>query len=229
MKKQILLIIGLVILLGCNQKAANEETHQPESPIDYSEIKNLLDSIHIEDQKHRVEGESIQEKYGLESDELRNHWMKIRKIDSSNLIAVEKILNTYGWLSSEQIGSKANSTLFLVIQHSNLETQEKYLPMMRQAVKEGKARSQSLALLEDRICIGKGELQVYGSQIGTDRETGDMYVLPLVEPEKVNERRAEVGLGPIEDYISHWGLEWNVDEYKRELPKWIDILEEGRR
>ena len=42
--------------------------------------------------------------------------------------------------------------------------------MMRKAVKEGLARATSLALLEDRVALGKGELQIYGSQIGTDQE-----------------------------------------------------------
>ena len=96
--------------------------------------------------------------------------------------------------------------------------------MMREAVKAGKASSRSMALLEDRVGLGKGELQVYGSQIGTDQETGKMYVLPLLDPDKVNERRAEVGLGPIEEYISNWDLEWDVEEYKKNLPKWVEKM-----
>jgi len=229
MKIQALIFIALVILASCKQESATKNALHPENSIDYSSIKILLDSIHTEDQKYRAEIEEINEKYGWESEEMRNHWDKIRRTDSSNLVIVEEILGKYGWLSSEQIGSTANSTLFLVIQHSDQETQEKYLPIMRQVVKDGKARSQSLALLEDRIGLGKGELQVYGSQIGTDLETGEMYVLPLIEPEKVNERRTEAGLGPIEDYISHWGLDWNVEEYKKKLPKWIEKLKEEKR
>ncbi len=36
------------------------------------------------------------------------------------------------------------------LQHADLPTQEKYLPMIRQAEKDGKTLSSNLALLEDR-------------------------------------------------------------------------------
>jgi len=229
MKIQDLIILLLVFFCSCKLSTNTETDSKDNSPIDFAEIKTLLDSINVEDQKYRREIKTIKQKHGWDSDEMRNHWKKINRADSSNLVVVERILAEYGWLGSEKIGRTANSTLFLVIQHSTQEIQEKYLPMMRQAVKDGKAKSRSLALLEDRIALGKGELQIYGSQIGTDQETGEMYVLPLVDPENVNERRAKVGLGSIEDYISQWNLEWKVKEYKKQLPKWIKKLKAEKR
>jgi len=222
MKTQALILITLIILTGCQQELKKQHSQQLTITIDSISIRPILDSIHVEDQKYRIEIESLIAKYGWESKKVQAHWAKIREKDESNLLVVEEILNKYGWLSSEQIGDIANFTLFLVIQHADQATQEKYLPMMRQAVKDGKVSPSNLALLEDGVSLGKGELQVYGSQIGTDEETGEMYVLPLIEPEKVNERRAEVGLDPIEDYVAHWNLEWNVEEYKKKLPKWIE-------
>ena len=154
---------------------------------------------------------------------MKDHWTKINEVDASNLVIVEDILAKHGWLSAEQVGGRANSTLFLVIQHSNQDIQEKYLPMMRQAVKDGNANASSLALLEDRIGLGKGELQVYGSQVGTNPETQELYVLPLIDPDNVNQRRAEVGLGSIEDYISNWDLKWDAEEYKKNLPAYLEL------
>lgn len=229
MKIQTLIILLVIFLCNCKQNENKDTYSKPELPPDFATIGALLDSIHVEDQKYRGETDSINQEFGWDSEEMRNHWKKISKADSSNLVIIEQILEKHGWLSPEEIGSKANSTLFLVIQHSNQETQEKYLPMMKQAVKEGKANSRSLALLEDRVGLGKGELQVYGSQIGTDQETGERYVLPLIDPENVNERRAKVGLGSIEDYISRWNLEWDVEEYKKKLPKWIEKLKSQKR
>ena len=221
--KSILLAVAIVlVLLGCNQDRPEEQVHQVDLPNDFTSIGQLLDSIHVEDQKYRSELDEIMEAHGWDSEEMEAQWEIISKIDSTNLLVVEEILDKYGWLSSDQIGNKANSALFLIIQHSDQQTQEKYLPMMRQAVEEGKANSRSLALLEDRVRLGKGELQVYGSQVAIDSATEEMYVLPLMEPERVNERRAKVGLGPIEDYVSHWGINWNVEEYKKKLPAWIE-------
>lgn len=174
----------------------------------------ILDSIYQSDQTYRRQIGEIEEEYGRESDEMKAHWKLISETDSLNLIKVKKILDERGWLGPNVVGNQGNSTLFLVIQHSDLETQVKYLPMMREAVKLGNAQASSLALLEDRVALGQGKRQIYGSQIGVDQETGEYYVLPLIEPENVNERRKEVGLGSIEDYISNWGLTWDIEEHK---------------
>jgi len=197
-------------------KANKEEV---EKHLDKTLVEKL-DTIYDEDQNYRRQIGEIEEKYGRDSKEMLEHWKLISEKDSINLIKVTKILDERGWLGAEVIGGKGNQTLFLVIQHSDLKTQEKYLPMMRDAVKKGNARASSLALLEDRVALGKGEKQVYGSQIGRDQETGEYYVLPLIDPDNVDQRRAEVGLGSIQDYISNWGMTWDVEEYKERLPEY---------
>src|SRR5204863_263625 len=80
-------------------------------------------------------------------------WATIKEKDAANLTKVAKILDTQGWVGPETIGRKANSALFLVVQHADHATQMKYLPMMREAVKNGKAAGSSLALLEDRVAL----------------------------------------------------------------------------
>lgn len=179
----------------------------------------ILDSIYQSDQGYRRQIGEIEEKYGRESNEMKAHWKLINETDSINLIKIKNILDERGWLSPKIIGNKGNSTLFLVIQHSDLETQLKYLPMMREAVKVGNARASSLALLEDRVALRQGKRQIYGSQIGRDQETGNYYVSPLIEPEKVNKRRADVGLGTIEDYIKNWGMTWDLEKHKEQTKK----------
>ena len=185
-----------------------------------------LDTIYQEDQKYRQQIEEIEEKYGWESDQMKAHWEIINEKDAINLIKIKEILDERGWLGTDVIGDQGNSTLFLVIQHADLETQEKYLPMMREAVKKGNAQASSLALLEDRVALRKGEKQVYGSQVGRDQETGEYYILPLIDPDNVDKRRAEVGLGTIQDYISNWGMTWDVEEYKKKIPEYE--AKEGR-
>ena len=100
--------------------------------------------------------------YGVDSKELKAHWKMISEKDSINLIKVKTILDTRGWLGEDVVGEQGNTTLFLVIQHSDIKTQEHYLPMMRQAVKNGKAKGSSLALLEDRVALRQGRMQIYG-------------------------------------------------------------------
>ena len=188
-----------------------------------------LDSIFTEDQKYRLQIDQIEKKYGWESNEMKAHWKIINKKDSINLIKVKSLLDKYGWLGADVAGNQGNSTLFLVIQHSDQGTQEKYLPMMREAVKNGKATGSSLALLEDRVALGQGKKQIYGSQIGRDNETKLYFVSPLEDPDNVDKRRAEVGLQPLAEYVNHWQIKWNVEQYKKDLTASEAKLKAGQR
>lgn len=182
----------------------------------------ILDSIYIEDQKYRSQINDINKKHGWESKEMKSHWKIINEKDSINLIKVKQILDQYGWLGTDVVSDQGNSTLFLVIQHSDLATQVKYLPMMREAVKNGKAAGSCLALLEDRVALRQGKKQIYGSQIGRDPKTQEYYISPLEDPDNVDKRRSEVGLGPLSEYVNHWQIKWDVEQYKKDLPRIVE-------
>jgi len=176
-----------------------------------------LDSIFTDDQQYRLKIEATQNTLGFKSKEMTALFNTINTHDSLNLIKVRKILDTYGWLGSDVISEQGNTTLFLVIQHSDLATQQKYLPMMRNAVKAGNAESSSLALLEDRVALEEGRNQLYGSQIGYDDRTKKYYVLPLSDPKHVDERRNTVGLNSLSEYVKAWKIDWKPDSYQMEL------------
>lgn len=201
----------VVDVVKVNKEKAEEHYNQ--------ELIAELDTIYRDDQDLRKEYGAVELKFGAESPEVRAHIQKIVENDSINLIKVKSILDEYGWPGPDIIGRKGNSALFLVIQHADLETQEQYLPMMRDAVEDGNASAADLALLEDRVALREGKRQIYGSQIGYDEDRKTYYVLPLEDPDNVNARRREVGLGPIEEYISNWGLTWDVESYKLQLPE----------
>lgn len=178
-----------------------------------------LDTIFREDQKYRLLVDSMGEKHGFESKEVQSLWHSMEAADSINLIKVKAILDRHGWLGPQEVGQRGNTTLFLVIQHADSATQVKYLPMMREAVKSGNANAGSLALLEDRVALRQGKKQLYGSQIGRDPESGEHYVLPLKDPGNVDKRRAAVGLPPLAEYVKHWDITWNVEEYIKQQGK----------
>lgn len=187
------------------------------------ELAHVLDSIQEVDQDGRVRSNKIQEKHGYGSEELKKLWSEIHITDSTNLVKVCEILDKYGWLSPDVVGDNGNRTLFLVIQHSDLATQVKYLPMMREAVKKGAAQPSHLALLEDRVALRQGNKQIYGSQISSDPKTGEAYVQPLDDPDHVDERRAAVGLEPLAKYVKYWKIKWDVEEYKKNLPHYLEL------
>ncbi len=169
-----------------------------------------LDSLLDEDQKYRLQIEGVEKKYGRDSKEMRSLWKTISYKDSLNLIRITQILDQYGWLGRDVVGGQGNMTLFLVIQHSDQKTQEKYLPMMREAVRKGNAEASHLALLEDRVALAQGRKQIYGSQIDFDGATGKYFLSPIEDEPNVNKRRAEVGLEPLERYVRRWGIVYKL-------------------
>lgn len=179
-----------------------------------------LEAMLEKDSKHRHEVIALIDELGNDDPKVRTKWDEINAIDSLHTIRVNEILDEHGWLGVDVVGSKGNVALFLIIQHAKLDVQVRRLPMIRQAVKDGKARSENLALLEDRVAMKTGKKQIYGSQLRTDNETGTLYLFPMVEPEKVNERRAAVGLGTIEGYIAYWNLTWDVEAHKKRIKAW---------
>jgi hypothetical protein len=181
-------------------------------------LVEMLDSVYVDDQRGRRELSGIAEEYGWDSPEMKVKWAEIHLLDSINLQKVTQILDEYGWLGTDKVGGRGNMAIFLVIQHADLEYQVKYLPMMREAVKAGNARGSSLALLEDRVALRQGKRQIYGSQIGRDPETNEHFVLPLDDPIHVDERRTEVGLPPLADYVKRWEIDWDPEAYLKILP-----------
>lgn len=189
--------------------------------------KELL-SIYEEDQSMRIKFMSIYKNPTSDRNKIDSIGKIMNYKDSLNLIKVSKILDTKGWVGKDIVGEEANKTLFLVIQHADLQTQQKYLPMMREAVKKGNASGASLALMEDRVALREGRKQIYGSQIGRDKETKMYYVSPLEDPDNVDSRRTKVGLQPLADYVSQWQIIWNVEQYIKDLPS-LEIKEKTNK
>lgn len=119
-----------------------------------------------------------------------------------------------GWPKLEVIGEQGNLTICNVLQHSSPEVRLKYLPLMRQAVKNKQLSPWLLARTEDRIATDRGELQIYGGQIKYYPETKTLDVWPIVDPENVDKRRAAIGLEPMAEYLKNrrYPLEWNLEE-----------------
>lgn len=189
--------------------------------------KELL-AIYADDQDIRMVFMKIYKEKGTGSKAVDSIGKIMIYKDSLNLIKITKILDEKGWVGKDVVGSQANQTLFLVIQHSDLKYQQKYLPMMREAVKKGNANAGSLALLEDRIALREGRKQIYGSQFAINSITKKTFISPLEDPDNVDKRRAAVGLGPIADYAKKFDIVWDVEAYKKELPELEKISQQKK-
>jgi hypothetical protein len=157
-------------------------------------LQNQLEQIYVKDQTLRQLYGEAEKKFGRTSEEMKYFWQVVSEQDSLNELEVIKIIEERGWVGTNVVGVKANMTLWLVIQHAPIETQEKYLPLLQ---------------------MRNGKPQTYGSQITRDQESGKQIVYEIIDPEYVNQRRKSVGLGSIEDYVQRWDIDWTVEQKER--------------
>lgn len=178
------------------------------------ELSKELWNMKLKDQAFYYQIKIADAKLGYASPISKALWELKHIINQKNVNRLEEIIAEHGYPKRSVVKGNAASAVFLIIQHADIEVQKKYLPMMKEAANNGEARWSSLALLIDRTNLREGNKQIYGSQIFRN-EDGSFEVKDLEEPEYVNQRRAEVGLGPIEDYVKHWGIKWDVEQKEK--------------
>ena len=184
------------------ESAAKESGINLELMVEFKEIQKT-------DQEQRGYMREVQDKYGWDSPQMDSLWKIQTAADESNLARIEEVIAEFGYPGRSLVGPSNMGTAFLVIQHSNQEAQEKYLPVLKQAADDGELRWSSVALLIDRVLLGQDKKQMYGSQIHSDDTTGEYFFGPIENPFQIDSVRNTVGLGPLQDYADHWNFKWD--------------------
>jgi len=169
--------------------------------------------IRVSDQKYRQEMRGVADAFGWDSPQMDSLWALQNPIDSANTARICEIIDERGYPGNAIVGSSYASVAFLVIQHADLETQEKYLDVITSAADEGEVRWSSVALLVDRVEMRNGNPQIYGSQVSSNKETGEYYFARINDPHNIDSIRSSVGLGPIQGYADRWNFTFDPDKH----------------
>ena len=166
-----------------------------------------------EDQKYRTKWQNQMIKMSPEERSAPNKadplMKKQAQVDRRNIMRLAEIIQKHGWPGPSLVGEKASSAAFLVLQHAELGQQEKYLPLLKASATKGEANRADAATLEDRVLVGEGKKQRYGTQVHFGPETGGKWELYAIEDEEhVDERRAAVGMEPLAEYLKAFGMEY---------------------
>ena len=78
--------------------------------------------------------------------------------------------------------------------------QRAFLDALRREVTQGEASPAHLAYLEDRVRVGAGQPQLYGTQFTII--DGELGPCPIEDPQRLDDRRAAAGLKPFAAYES---------------------------
>lgn len=212
MKTPLLLFFLALFFTACNQPQPAETSEDVDLNLNM-ELRAELMEILAMDQDLRISLDTMENIYDWESELVQQTWKQIHYNDSVNLVRIEKIIDEHGWPGKTLVGEDAADIAFLVLQHSaDVEVMEKYLPLIEEAVKEDELGKPSLALFVDRIRMFKGEEQLYGTQLSYNDSTKILQLYPVEDEENLNQRRAEMELIPIEEYLEHFELEYQKPE-----------------
>ncbi len=121
-------------------------------------------------------------------------------IDVANTQRMKEIVEQIGWPTRSKVGKDASERAWLLVQHADHDRafQKRCLDLMK-AQAAGEVSPANMAYLEDRVRVGEGRPQFYGTQFYTD-EAGNIGPKPIEDPGHVDERRQAVGLQPLSEY-----------------------------
>lgn len=130
--------------------------------------------------------------------------MEHAQIDVANTDRLRQIIQQHGWPGRSLVGDDGAEAAWLLAQHADrqLDFQREVLPLLAEAVAAGEAKPAHLAYLTDRVRMAQGTPQIYGTQVGDIRE-GTPIPWPIEDLERVDERRAEMGLGTLANYLAN--------------------------
>ena len=125
----------------------------------------------------------------------------MQKVHRENAEALNEILEEQGWPGISEVGLEGSRAAWLIAQHAicTPHLQRKFLEYTTKAAESDDIPMKQVALLTDRIRFNEGKPQVYGTVLDWN-ENGELSC-ELENPEKVNERRARVGLQPLEQSL----------------------------
>ena len=181
-----------------------------------AKIDSLLCDIGRKDQEVRADWAKMATGSVMQEEAIE-YALKMEETGRTNLASVSQILDTYGWPSG--LSDEANKAIFLVIDHSDLKTMNKYIGLFRDAVEKGYLSMNDLVTMEDRMLMNAGKPQKYGTQAYSLVEDGKtvIYIWSVEDPDKLDALRKSVGLMPIGEYlemVKQQGVEIIYDKTK---------------
>ena len=176
-----------------------------------SDDEDLLAGLHLDLELAGELGRRVGQQQALRSAAMRDLprdvkqalYRRLAEVDEDNSEWLRELLRRRGWPGHSIVGESGSQAAWLLAQHADADPafQAECLKLLTVAVEAGEAEPSSLAYLDDRVRLARGEPQRYGTQC-EQGEDGRYRPRSLAEPDAVDRLRAEVGLGPLADYVA---------------------------
>jgi hypothetical protein len=125
---------------------------------------------------------------------------RMQETDADNLQRLHHIVRQDGFPTARMVGYDGVAAAWLILQHASADPafQAALLPTIEGLARRGELSGENYALLADRVLLAQGKRQRFGTQF-----TGfgpALQLQPLEDPQRVDQRRAQLGLMSLEDY-----------------------------
>jgi len=122
------------------------------------------------------------------------------RTEQDNAAWLRQLLAERGWPGRSLVGDDGAHAAWLLTQNDpDAAFHRRCLSLVRAAVHVGEADARDWAHLLDRVLLSRGQPQVFGTQLAV--ENGQYRPEPLHDPARVDERRRQVGLNSLAQYI----------------------------
>ena len=197
MMRALYILVLFITLSACtNKKSVHSSIEQTNS---------LLCELHERDQQIRHKLLSVQQAYIAEQrteliDSIVMLVAEQDRADSLNRVAVDSLLQN-GW--PEGLSEQSNQTIWLIIDHADVEYQERYLPLIEQQAVRGTISPSDYATLLDRVNVRRQRPQRFGTQTGYKQRDDEVFtfVYPIEDIDALDSLRLSVGLDSMHLYL----------------------------
>jgi hypothetical protein len=124
---------------------------------------------------------------------------RMEEVHVRNAARLRELIAEHGWPGEDLAGEDGAKAAWFIVQHAIGEPgfQRQALVLLQSAAVEGRVPRWHAAYLEDRIALHESRPQRFGTQWIDDSRDGRARPWRIVDPERVNDLRASVGLGPM--------------------------------
>lgn len=172
---------------------------QAQTPVLYPRLSKTLDSLAYVDQW------PMQRLMQQQPDSAGRDLVQVEKDNyARHQPVLEQMVRRYGYPGFRQVGEKSANNFWLLVQHADAhpDFQRRVLQLMLVEVKRKNVNPSNYAYLTDRVAINAGQPEEYGTQVEYKGPgLGRAVPKSLRDPARVNQRRAAIGMDPLEKYL----------------------------
>ncbi|MGB5490895.1 MAG: DUF6624 domain-containing protein [Woeseiaceae bacterium] len=184
---------------GLRRQAKFKKSKNKEIAVVQSEITILW----MEDQLARAA--YVQTQTASKTD--ARHWA--HRISTADAVAIDEksskylreLLSEVEWIDIHRFTRPISQHAWILVQHSDdhVDLQKLALSRMEPYLETGGVLKRNYAYLWDRVAVNSAELQRYGTQPDwVSCKDGKLALMPMEDPENVDERRSMMQLGPVQ-------------------------------